>query len=109
MAPKPETDIDALLQQARGIQRQFAAKQKQLLAADCGGSAGGGLVKPTVSGRGRLAGLEISPVLASPDRADELADMIVSAVQDAHAGLRKRYEGTLNPIINALGTREQQA
>jgi DNA-binding protein YbaB len=106
VASAPEIDIHGLLQQAQRMRRQLAAKQSELLATDCRGSAGGGLVKAIVSGRGELTGLEISQIVASSDRVAELADMIVSAVQDAHANLRNRFEGDLNPIIDALGSRE---
>jgi nucleoid-associated protein EbfC len=106
VAPAPELDINGLIQHVRRLRRQLAARQGELLAAECAGSAGGGLVRATVSGRGELTGLEIAPSAASPERVSELADLVVSAIRDAHGNLRARYAGALNPMADSFGTQE---
>jgi nucleoid-associated protein EbfC len=108
MPTTPEFDLNGLLQQAQRIRGQLAERQRELLATDCRGTAGGGLVTAVVSGRGALTGLEISPILADPERTGELAEMILTAVQDAHMNLRARFKGGLNPIVDALGTGTRQ-
>ena len=52
---------DQLLQQAQQMQQQLMAAQEELGAATVEGSAGGGLVKVTVSGRGEIVDIAIDP------------------------------------------------
>jgi nucleoid-associated protein EbfC len=106
VAPRNELDIAELLQQARDMQKRLATTQRELLATDCQGTAGGSLVKATVSGRGELLGLEISPVIADPDRTREIEDMVVSAVQDAHRNLREQHRRALTPVVDAFEVRD---
>ena len=109
MAPAPEFDINTLIQQVRRLRGQLAAKQDELLAVECAGSAGGGLVRATVSGRGELTGLEISPNAVNPEKVAELADLVISAVRDAHGRLRERYRAALRPIADSPGTQDVPA
>lgn len=106
MAPAPELDIDGLIRQVRRLRAQLAEKQGELLAADCAGSAGGGLVRATVSGRGELTGLEISPTVVKPEEVAKLAALVISAIGDAHGRLRERYADTLSPSVDPVGTQE---
>lgn len=109
MAPAPEMDIDGFIRHVRRLRAQLAGKQGELLAADCAGSAGGGLVRATVSGRGELTGLQISPTVAKPESVSELADLVISAVRDAHGRLRERYRAALSPITDSPGTQDLSA
>jgi DNA-binding YbaB/EbfC family protein len=97
-----DLDIQDLLRQAQQIKQRLTTAQRELAASNIQGVAGGGLVKATVNGRGELLNLEISSVIANPDNTDELAHMIVSAVQDAHASLRALHQGAVGPIIDAF-------
>jgi hypothetical protein len=98
VAPAPEFDLNTLIQQLRRLRGQVAAQQDELLAAECAGSAGAGLVRATVSGRGELTGLQIAPSAVGPEKVAELADLVVSAIGDAHGRLRERYRTALSPI-----------
>jgi nucleoid-associated protein EbfC len=105
VAPRNELDIHELLQQARDMQKKLATTQRELLVTDCQGEAGGGLVKATVSGRGELLRLEMSPVIADPDKTREIEDIVVSAVQDAHRNLREQHRKALTPVVDAFQVR----
>jgi nucleoid-associated protein EbfC len=87
------------------MQKRLATTQRELLETECQGSAGGGLVKATVSGRGELLRLEISPVIADPDKARELAEFVVSAVRDAHRNMREQHRNALTPVVDAIEVR----
>ncbi|WP_246144502.1 YbaB/EbfC family nucleoid-associated protein [Actinacidiphila oryziradicis] len=97
-----DLDIQDLLRQAQQIKQRLTTAQRELAESNTQGVAGGGLVKATVNGRGKLLNLEISSVIADPDNTDELARMIVSAVQDAHASLRALHQSAVGPIIDAF-------
>jgi DNA-binding YbaB/EbfC family protein len=97
-----EPNIQNLLQQLRQMQQSLASAQEQLKEARVQGVAGGGVVKATVSGTGRLESLEISPLILNPDNTEELAEMVVAAVRDAHAALSTLQESRLSPVAQAL-------
>ncbi|MGW3634509.1 YbaB/EbfC family nucleoid-associated protein [Streptomyces sp. NPDC005122] len=99
-------DMSRLLEQADQLRQNTARMREEILASGAQGTAGGGLVKVTVDGRGAIETLEISPVAVDPGNAQGLADMIVSAVQDAHAALTKIQEAHLNPLLEGLNALE---
>ena len=43
-------------------------------------AAGGGMVKATVKGNGRVLGVKIDPIAIDPDDPEMLEDMIVAAI-----------------------------
>ncbi len=49
----PQPNMQQLMQQAQKMQQQLAAAQEELAAATVDGTAGGGLVRATLTGVGR--------------------------------------------------------
>ena len=56
-----------LMKQAQKMQQQMLAAQEELANAQVDGSAGGGMVKATVSGAGDLLSLTIDPSVVDPE------------------------------------------
>ena len=84
----PMPDFGALMAQAQQIQQQMMEAQEGLADVRAEGTAGGGLVRATVDGRGDLVALSIEPAAYDPDdpdALDTLADLVVAAVRDAKA------------------------
>ncbi|HEY7045382.1 MAG TPA: YbaB/EbfC family nucleoid-associated protein, partial [Nocardioidaceae bacterium] len=73
----------ALLEQAAAMQQQLMAAQEDLAARRVTGSAGGELVRATVTGTGELVGLKIHPDACDPADPETLADLVLAAVRDA--------------------------
>ena len=68
-----------LLKMQKDIEKAQEEVEKTLFSA----SVGGGTVKAVCSGRKELTELTISPAALSPDDAEMLQDMVLSAVNEA--------------------------
>ena len=74
------TDIAQMLQQ---MQNKFMAEQEKLNQTEVTGSAGGGLVKVTITGKNVAKRVEIDPSLVVAEEVAVLEDLLVAAVNDA--------------------------
>lgn len=78
-------DMNALLAQAQAMQEQMQNAQSELANRTVSGSAGGDLVRVTMTGAGELTEVVIDPKAVDPDDTETLGDLIVAAVRDANA------------------------
>lgn len=76
-------DMRQLMQQAQKMQEQLAAAQAELATKTYEGTAGGGVVRATVSGSQELLSVVIDPSVIDPDDAEMLQDLVVAAVNQA--------------------------
>ncbi|GAA2063618.1 YbaB/EbfC family nucleoid-associated protein [Streptomyces albiaxialis] len=104
-----QPDMQQLLQQAQKMQQDLAAAQQELAETPVEGSAGGGLVKATVTGSGELRGLVIDPKAVDPEAAspeetaETLADLVLAAVRDAGSAAQELQQQKLGPLAQGLG------
>ncbi|MCZ7432186.1 YbaB/EbfC family nucleoid-associated protein [Streptomyces sp. WMMC1477] len=98
-----QPDMQQLLQQAQKMQQDLAAAQQELAETSVEGSAGGGLVRATVTGSGELKALDIDPKAADPEDTETLADLVLAAVRDANAEAQKLQQEKLGPLAQGLG------
>jgi nucleoid-associated protein EbfC len=91
-------DMGQLLQQAQRMQEQLLSAQQDLSESEATGSAGGGLVRATVTGAGELTDLQLDPSVVDPDDVETLADLIIAAVRDAHAEIQRQANEQLGAI-----------
>jgi DNA-binding YbaB/EbfC family protein len=78
-----------MLRKVQQMQADMAAAQDALAAETVEGSAGGGMVKVTVSGSGDVQRVSIDASVVDPDDIETLEDLVVAAVAD---GLRRAAE-----------------
>ncbi|WP_445330641.1 YbaB/EbfC family nucleoid-associated protein [Streptomyces sp. GSL17-111] len=95
--------MQQLLQQAQKMQQDLAAAQQELAETPVEGSAGGGLVKATVTGAGELTSLVIDPKAVDPEDTETLADLVLAAVRDANAAAQQLQQDKLGPLAQGLG------
>ena len=103
MIPGGQPNMQQLLQQAQKMQQNLAAAQAELAEAEVEGTAGGGLVKATVSGAGQLRGLVIDPKAVDPEDTETLADLILAAVRDGNGKAQEMQQQKLGPLAQGLG------
>jgi len=72
-----------LQRMAMQMQQEMARVQAELETTTVDGSAGGGVVKATVTGKQELVGLLIDPSAVDPEDVDMLQDLVMAAVNDA--------------------------
>lgn len=107
MNPGGEMNMQAILQQAQEMQQQLMAAQQELAEAKIEGSAGGGLVKATVSGRGEVVDISIDPGAVDTQDAAEsaqtIADLVLAAIRDAERGVEELQQEKMGPLAEGLG------
>ena len=76
-------DVNALMRQAQKMQEEMKAKQAELEATEYQGSASGGMVQVTMTGKHQVTAIKINPDVVDPDDIEMLEDLIAAAVNDA--------------------------
>jgi DNA-binding YbaB/EbfC family protein len=91
-------DFLGLMKQATELKSKMEAMQAELDRLEVEGSAGGGLVALTLSGKGDLRGTRIDDSLLKPDQKEIVEDLIVAA----HADARRKLEAMLAEKMQAM-------
>jgi DNA-binding YbaB/EbfC family protein len=76
-------NLNQLLKQAQQMQAEMAKAQEQLKDETVEASAGGGMIKVTMTGDLQLREIKISPDAIDPEDPDLLEDMVTAAVNEA--------------------------
>ncbi len=74
-----------LQRMALQMQQEMARVQSELEAATVDGSAGGGVVSATVTGKQEVVSVTIDPSAVDPDDVGMLEDLVLAAIHDAVA------------------------
>ena len=74
-----------MMAQAQKMQQDMMKAQEELADERVEGSAGGGMVKVTVTGQSDVVGISISPEAVDPEDVEMLEDLIMAALADAIA------------------------
>ena len=91
-------DFLGLIKQASELKSKMEAMQVELDRIEVAGTAGGGLVAVTLSGKGDLRGTRIDDSLFKPDQKEIVEDLLVAA----HADARRKLETVLADKMQAL-------
>jgi DNA-binding YbaB/EbfC family protein len=76
-------DLLGLMGKAKEMQAMFQALVVVLASVEASGTAGGGLVQVTLSGKFEMKALKIDPSLFKEDQVEILEDLILAAHNDA--------------------------
>jgi DNA-binding YbaB/EbfC family protein len=95
--------MQQLMKQAQKMQQQMMEAQEQLASTEVEGSAGGGMVKATVTGTGELVSLTIDPSVVDPEDVETLTDLVVAAVRDANRAAQEMAAEKMGPVTGGLG------
>jgi hypothetical protein len=95
-------DMSQLMRQMQQMQAKMADAQKRLEALEVQGSAGGGLVTVTLSGKTELAAIKIDPSLMG-DEAEILEDLIKAAHDDARRKLEDQQNEEYKKLSGGMG------
>ncbi len=96
-------DLSSLMAQAQQMQQRLMQAQEELAQAQVVGTAGGGLVRATVTGAGEVLGLEIAPSAVDPTDAEGLADLVLAAIRDANRAAAELQQQAMGPLAEGLG------
>ena len=81
-----------LQRMAQQMQQEMLRIQAELETTTVDGSAGGGVVKATVTGKQELVSVTIDPSAVDPTDVEMLQDLVVAAVNDALRASRELAE-----------------
>jgi DNA-binding YbaB/EbfC family protein len=84
------------------MQQQMARVQEELETATVDGSAGGGAVKATVTGKQVLVGLAIDPAAVDPEDVEMLQDLVMAAVNEALRTSQELAEQKMGAVTAGL-------
>jgi DNA-binding YbaB/EbfC family protein len=84
------------------MQQEMARVQAELEAATVDGSAGGGVVSATVTGKQELVSVTIDPSAVDPADVEMLQDLVVAAVNDALRASRELAEEKMAVVTGGL-------
>lgn len=76
-------DLMGLMSKAKEMQQKMADMQTEMETLTAEGSAGGGVVAVTMSGKGQLNAIKIDPSVFADHDAEILEDLIIAAHADA--------------------------
>jgi DNA-binding YbaB/EbfC family protein len=96
-------NLNQLLKQAQQMQAEMAKAQEELKDEIVEASAGGGMVKVTMTGDLQLREITISPDAVDPEDVELLQDMVTAAVNEALRSAQELAANKMGGIAGGLG------
>ncbi len=100
-------DMNKLMQQAAQMQEQVQQMQEAAANEVAEASVGGGMVKVTANGAGRVLSIEISPEAIDPSDPEALADLVLAgvngALRSAAAAIEAKAQQMQSELLGGLG------
>jgi nucleoid-associated protein EbfC len=95
-------DLMGMMKQARELQGKMEQLQQEVSALEVEGSACGGLVTVTMSGKSEMKRVRIDPSLLKPEEAEIVEDLIVAAVNDARTKAEAKLADRMRDLTGGL-------
>jgi nucleoid-associated protein EbfC len=99
---EPPMSMANLQRMAQQMQRDMARVQEELETAVVEGTAGGGVVKATATGKQEILSITIDPDAVDPDDVEMLQDLVLAAVNEALNASRALAEAKLGAVTGGL-------
>ncbi|SDU46813.1 YbaB/EbfC family nucleoid-associated protein [Stappia sp. ES.058] len=96
-------DFMKMMKQAKQMQEQMGSLQEEIAAVSVEGSAGGGMVSVTMTGKGEMTALKIDPSLVKEEEVEILEDLILAAHQDAKTKSEAMLQEKTQELMGGLG------
>jgi DNA-binding YbaB/EbfC family protein len=92
-----------MMAQVQKMQQDMQQAQEELAKETVTASAGGGVVKATMTGSQELVSIEIDPEAVDPEDVEMLQDMVMAAVNEAMTSSQELASQKLGGITGGLG------
>jgi nucleoid-associated protein EbfC len=96
-------DLGAMMKQVQQMQADMVKAQEELKDEIVEASAGGGMVKVTMSGDLELRSIEIDPDAVDPEDVEMLQDLVTAAINEALRSAQERANSKLGDVGGAGG------
>ncbi|TFH65070.1 MAG: YbaB/EbfC family nucleoid-associated protein [Candidatus Zixiibacteriota bacterium] len=91
-----------MMKQVQKMQARMMELQEELNAKEVEGSAGGGMVKAIVTGKGDIKAVKIDPQVVKDGDIEMLEDLIVAAVTQAQESAAKLNQDTMSELTGGM-------
>ena len=95
-------DMNKLMQQAAEMQKQVEEMQADAEKETSESSVGGGMVKVTANGAGRVLSISISPDAIDPSDPEGLSDLVLAGVNEALRSAAAKVEAKAQQMQNEM-------
>src|SRR6184192_4597394 len=95
-------DMEKLMQQAAQVQAQVEQMQEMAANETAEASVGGGMVKVTANGAGKVLSITISPDAIDPSDPEALADLVLAGVNEALRSATAKVESKAEQMQSQL-------
>ena len=92
-----------MIKQAQKMQQEMLRMQQELETKEFQGTAGGGVVTATVTGKKELKAVVIDPDAVDPDDVEMLQDMVIAAVNEAFRTADADAQSNMAKLTGGLG------
>lgn len=96
-------NMQSLMKQAQQMQQKLQEAQAELNEMQITGSAGGGLVEATVTGKKAVLSVKIKPEACDPDDVEMLEDLVLAAINDACQKAQAKEDELMAPFAAMKG------
>ena len=96
-------NMNNLMKQAQRMQRQMEEGQKELETKEFTGTAGGGAVEVTVTGKKEVVSVKLAEDAVDPDDIEMLQDLIVAATNEALKQAEDANNEMMGKMTGGLG------
>lgn len=91
-----------MMKQIQKMQSKMVELQEELDAQEVEGTAGGGMVKAIVSGKGDIKEVKIDPQVLEDSDVEMLEDLIVAAITQAQENASEIQKETMSELTGGL-------
>ena len=96
-------NMSQLMKQAQRMQRQMEEAQAELEEKEITGTAGGGVVEVTVSGKKEITKIKIDPEAVDPEDVEMLEDLVMAAANEALRKVDEVSAASMSKFTGGLG------
>ena len=95
-------DMLGLMKQAQAMQEKIQEMQAEMERLEVEGQSGGGMVRVTMTAKGRLRAVAIDDQLLKPEEKQILEDLILTAHEDARKKAERLLEEKMQGVTAGL-------
>ena len=95
-------NLGQMMKQAQEMQSKMTEMQDKLSDIEVIGSAGGGMVEYTLTGKNEARRLKIDPSLLTPENGEMLEDLVIAAANDARCKVELKIQEKMSELTGGL-------
>ncbi|MBB4657885.1 YbaB/EbfC family nucleoid-associated protein [Parvularcula dongshanensis] len=91
-----------MMKQAGAMQAKMEELQEKIAGMEVEGTAGGGLVRVTMNGKGYASRVALDPSLMKEEEREVTEDLLTAAINDAKSKIERQSQDTMKELTAGL-------